>query len=138
MGSYVGIRETISKDLKIEEYLTNLFQYKFESLTDTHSYIKEIWQMTKDYLTTAIDIIKEIESKSVSNNILSLQIITSIGVVSGILGYLAADSLPTVTSTGLVYLLILAIIVWPINFLVKFIYKRQKYKITFPETSKNI
>ena len=138
MGSYVGTRETISKDLKIEEYLTNLFQYKFESLSDTHSYIKEIWQMTKDYLSTAIDILKEIESKSVSNNILSLQIITSIGVVSGILGYLAAESLPSITPTGLVYLLILAAIVWPINFIVKFIYKRQKYKITFPETSKNI
>ena len=138
MGSYVGIRETISKDLKIEEYLTNLFQYKFESLSDTHSYIKEVWQMTKDYLSTAIDILKEIESKSVSNNILSLQIITSIGVVSGILGYLAAESLPSITPTGLVYLLVLAAIVWPINFIVKFIYKRQKYKITFPETSKNI
>ena len=138
MGSYVGTRETISKDLKIEEYLTNLFQYKFESLSDTHSYIKEVWQMTKDYLSTAIDILKEIESKSVSNNILSLQIITSIGVVSGILGYLAAESLPSITPTGLVYLLILAAIVWPINFIVKFIYKRQKYKITFPENSKNI
>lgn len=138
MGSYISTRASISKELKIENYLRTLFEYKFEALSDTHNYIKETWSMTKDYLSTAIEVIKEVEGKSVSSSIISLQIITGIGVVSGILGYLAADSLPKITPVGLVYLLLLVILIWPINFIIKQIYKRQKYKLTFPEQAKNI
>lgn len=138
MGAYVRTRASISKNLKIEDYLIDLFQYKFEVLSDTHEYIKEIWKMTGDYLTSAISIIKDIEGRSVNNSIKSLQTITAVGVVSGILGYMAKDSLPAITSAGIVYFILLLLLVWPLNMIIASIYKRQKYKLNFPKRAKNI
>ena len=54
MGSYVNTRSSIAKHLEIEKDLSSLFEYKFETLTDTLTYIKEIWKMTGDYLSQAI------------------------------------------------------------------------------------
>lgn len=138
MATYIKTRASISKELKIETYLNSLFQYKFEILMDTHSYIKEIWVMTKNYLSSAIEVIREIADKSINQDIRSLQIITGVGAISGVLGYLANDSLPTITPFGFTYLILLALIIWPANFVIRQIYKNQKYKLTFPEQAKNI
>lgn len=138
MSAYIHTRASLAKSLKIEDQLITLFQYKFEVLSDTHSYIKEIWRMTKDYLSTAIEITKDIENRGLSNNIKSLQVITSIGVLSGILGYLSRDALPKVTYPGLVYFAILLVVIWPINYVINLIYKNHRYKINFPERTVNI
>ncbi|KKT78200.1 MAG: hypothetical protein UW73_C0005G0025 [Microgenomates group bacterium GW2011_GWB1_44_8] len=138
MNAYIHTRASIAKGVKIETQLVSLFQYKFEVLSDTHSYIKEIWRMTADYLSTAIDVVKDIENRGLNNNIRSLQVITSIGVLSGILGYLGRDTLPKITYPGLIYFFILLIVIWPINYGINLIYKNHKYKITFPERATNI
>ena len=138
MDNYIGTRSSLSKNLNIQERLVSLFQYKFEILTDTHAYIKDIWQMTKDYLNTAIGIIKEIEEKKVTSSIKSIQILASIGVVSGILGYLTSDNLPQITLTGLIYFLLLIIIVFPLEWIISHVFKNIKYKLNFPERNKNL
>jgi len=138
MGSYVGTRQSISKDLEIEEQLNNLFQYKFEILSATHSYIKEIWNMTKDHVASAIQVIVEIENKTTTASIKTLQVITSIGVVSGILGYLARNELPKITNTGLIFFLALIFVTWLINLIVAKIYKNLKYKLKFTKRASKI
>jgi len=138
MGTYVNTRQSIAKNLEIEKTLVELFQYKFEVLTDTHAYIKEIWNMTKDYLESAIKVIVEVESKSTTISIQALQVITSIGVISGILGYLAGDKLPKVTRIGLIYFGLLVAATWLINFLVSKVYKNIKYKLKFTRRAKKI
>ena len=42
----------------------HFFQFKFETLLDTHEYIKHLWGMTKNYLTSAIEIFSELQAKS--------------------------------------------------------------------------
>lgn len=138
MGAYVHTRASIAKQVQIESKLVTLFQYKFEVLSDTHIYIKEIWKMTSDYLTTAIDILKDIENRSLNNSIKSLQVITSIGVVAGIIGYLSKDTLPKITGPGLIYFFALILIIWPINYLIGLIYRNFKYKLNFPERAVNL
>lgn len=138
MESYIHTRQSISKQVKVEEKLNTLFQYKFEVLKDTHSYIKEIWKMTKDYIDSAIAVVVEIESKATSVSIKSLQVITSIGVVSGILGYLAGDRLPKISYVGVVYLILLIFATWVINMVILKFYKNQKYKLNFVEREKKI
>lgn len=133
MSVYIQTRASISKELKIDKYLTSLFQYKFEILIDTHAYISEIWQMTTDYILTAIDVVKDLENRTINQNLKTLQVITSIGVVAALIGYLTIENLPKVTLMGLVYLVSLIAIIFPINFLISFIYKNLKYRITFPE-----
>lgn len=125
MSSYINTRSSISKHLEIDKDLVSLFEYKFETLTDTLSYIKEIWKMTSDYLGSAISNLVEIKNQSTNSNLKSLQTITSIGVISGILGYLSANKLPTISESGVVYFVLLFCLTWIFN---RFIYERQKTK----------
>ena len=129
MGTYLHTRSSIARELKLEEHLVTLFQYKFETLADTLSYIKEIWAMTQDYLSSAIQLVVEVENQSTNNSIKSLQIITSIGVVSGIIGYLARDQFPRITLQGLVFFILLLFVTWFLNYLIAKIYSNLTYRL---------
>lgn len=131
MNSYINTRSSIAKNFNIEKDLISLFAYKFETLTDTLSYIKEIWKMTSDYLASAISNLVEIKNQSTSNNLKSLQTITSIGVISGVLGYLSATKLPSVSKEGAIYFLILFCLTWSINAILTKKYKNKKYSLKF-------
>ncbi len=138
MASYVKTRQKMTDLKKIDEYLSPLFQFKFETLQDTHEYIKHLWDMTKNYLGSAIETFSDLQAKSTKNTISSLQLITTIGVVAGILGYLGRDKLPEVTAQGLVYFLVLLVLTWIINQVVSKIYKNKKYRIKGSEIVKDI
>ena len=138
MGTYVKTRQSISKDLGIEEHLAKVFDYKFETLVNTLSYIKEIWLMTRDYVKNVISVLSDIENQSLNNSIKSLQIITSIGVVSGILGYLSKSELPKVTQAGFEYLILLLAITSLINMLIVSYYRSIKYKVKISDVSEKL
>ncbi len=131
MGAYISTRSSIAKHLKIEEELVALFEYKFETLADTLAYIKEIWKMTSAYLQSAIQNLIEIKNQATSNNLKSLQTITSIGVISGVLGYLASKSLPQITEAGILYFVILFALTWLVNNGIALLYKNKKYSLKF-------
>jgi hypothetical protein len=138
MGTYLDTRKKITDLKKIDDYLSPLFQFKFETLDDTHEYIKDLWDMTKDYLDSAMDMFKELQEKSTKNTISSLQLITTIGVVAAILGYLGRDKLPVFTQIGLVYFILLLAMTGVLNFVISRIYKRRKYKIEGSKIVKDI
>lgn len=138
MGTYVHTRADIAKEMKLTEHLSRIFQYKFDVLTNTHGYIKEIWVMTNNYLNSAISVIAEIKGQATNKSIQSLQLITTYGVVGGIIGYLSRDSLPKVTSQGMIYFGLLMLVTFVVNILVKFAYQRVRYKIKFVERVKDI
>ncbi|MFH1500906.1 MAG: hypothetical protein ABIE22_03080 [archaeon] len=138
MDPYAKTRSSISKYLRLDETLSVLFRYKYEDLFSTLSYIKEIWRMTSEYVDSAISMIKEVETQAISSSIKSIQILASVGVVAGILGYLTRESLPSVSSSGAFYfggLIVLAVL---INYAIKLYYKNKKYKLKFIEHAKNI
>ncbi|MFZ2523126.1 MAG: hypothetical protein WAW92_01950 [Minisyncoccia bacterium] len=138
MGSYINTRSSIAKHYDIEKNLIDLFEYKFETLTDTLSYIKEIWKMTGDYLSQAVSNLVEIKNQSTSNNLKSLQTITSIGVISGVLGYLSANKLPSISVQGLIYFIILFCLTWLMNAVIAKKYKNKKYSLKFGGNVSNI
>ncbi len=131
MGIYVNTRASISKKLDIESHMVELFEYKFEVLSDSLSYIKEIWNMTSDYLSSAIQNIIEIKSQSTSNGVNSLRWITSISVLSSIIGYLSIKSIPDITIKGVWYFVAILTITVFLNTLVGVSYKNKSYKIKF-------
>ncbi len=133
MGSYVHTRASIARQLSIEDQLASIFQYKFETLTDTHTYIKEVWKMTADYVATAIQVINEVKAQSSANGINSLRLITTIGVLSGIFGYLSKDSFPKFTYIGLWYFVVLILVTWLINQLITTVYQNLKYQLKFSD-----
>lgn len=138
MGLYIRTRAKIAKDVKIEDYLVRVFEFKFEVLSDTLEYIKEIWKMTMDYLMSAIQNVVEIKNQSTTRGIQSLQLITSLGVVAGIIGYLSKNELPKVTARGAMYFAIIIIITWGVNYIVTKLYKAKKYKVKFGERASNL
>jgi hypothetical protein len=138
MGSYINTRSSIAKHYDIEKNLIDLFEYKFETLTDTLSYIKEIWKMTGDYLSQAISNLVEIKNQSTSNNLKSLQTITSIGVISGVLGYQSANKLPSISKQGLVYFAILFCLTWLMNTVISKKYRNKKYSLRFGDRADKI
>ncbi len=131
MGSYVNTRSSIAKRLEVDKHLVDIFEYKFETLTDTLSYIKEIWKMTSDYLASAVGNLVEIKNQSTSNNLKSLQTITSIGVISGVLGYLSAKTLPQINKAGLIYFVVLFALTWFMNYAISKKYQNKKYSLKF-------
>lgn len=138
MGAYVHTRADVAKGMKITEQLDKIFQYKFDVLSNSHSYIKDIWTMTSNYLNTAIAVIGEIKGQAMNKNIQSLQIITTYGVVGGIIGYLSRDSLPKITSSGVVYFGVLVLVTALVNKFVAFVYSRSRYKLTFGDRVKKL
>ncbi|MFH1036982.1 MAG: hypothetical protein V1756_02925 [Patescibacteria group bacterium] len=138
MPAYVKTRQKMTDIEKIDKYLQPLFQFKFETLLNTHEYVKHLWEMTQNYLKSAIEIFAELQGKRTENTISALRVITTIGVVAAILGYLGRDSLPEFTPIGLIYFSLLMLMAWIVNAVVSKFYKSKKYLIEGKEIEKNI
>ncbi len=129
MGIYISTRSAIAQKNKWDEYLSTVLQFRYDNLDNTLDYIKSLWSMTKRYLDSAIEIFTEINSLSTRNSVQALTIISSVGVVSGMIGFMSATKLPKPTGIGLVYYLSLIIGAILINKLLTLFYRRMKYKI---------
>ena len=129
MDVYLATRAKIVSNLKLDEYLSSLFQYKYETLENTHTYIQHLWEMTEDYLNSAIQVFGGLEEKTSKDVLNSLRIVTSIGAIAGIFGYLARETLPKFTSQGLIYFGIIFFLTWLLNEIISQFYRRKHYKM---------
>ncbi len=130
MDTYLKTRGKISANGKTENLLGKVFMYKFETLENTLNYVKDLWKMTDRYLNSANKLFTDIQAESTKTAISSLQLITTLGVVAAIIGYLGRDKLPAITLEGLVFFTLLVFITWLANFLVNKIFSEKDYKIT--------
>jgi len=94
--------------------------------------------MTKNYVDSAIRVFSDLQAESTKDSVKTLTLITSIGVISGILGYLTANKLPQFTIIGVTYFLILLAATWLANKLIVLFYQRRKYEIKSVEVDKKI
>src|SRR3989339_687758 len=139
MGSYAKTRSSLSKQLGVDQALISHFQYKYEDLFNSLEYIKEIWKMTSDYVNSAIQILRDIEGKTTSKNLRSIQLLASIGVITGILGYLNKEYfLPKISLNGFLYLVSLSAIAFLLDWFLSYRMKKKKYELMFIERSKDI
>ena len=105
----------------------------------TTLHLTEVWDFLKygkshlgfpqSYFDSTLELFNDLQAKSTKNTISSLQLITTIGVVAAILGYLGKDALPKFTAIGLVYFSLLLAMTYIINFAVSRLYKNKKYPI---------
>jgi hypothetical protein len=135
MPTYVKTRQKLTT-IEGDDDLVALTNLRFEDLLDTHEYIKHLWSMTKNYLQSALDMLTAIQNESTKTSISSLQLITTIGVVSGLTAYLTKDGLPPVTQFGLIYFAVLLLVTWTINKTISYIYKHKLYKFKKSENNK--
>ena len=129
MPVYLKTRQKLTSLENINKELHPLFQYKFETLLDTHDYIKSLWVMTKNYLNSANDMLAVLQTESTKSSISSLTLITTIGVVAGVVNYMVRDTFPSITLTGFYYFIVLLALTFIINLMVVYFYKYKSYKI---------
>ena len=138
MGPYARTRSSLSKYLKVEDQLASLFQYKFEDLFSTLSYIKDLWGMTSEYVNAAIGVVKEIESKAAASSLRSIQVLASLGFVAGLISYLTKTDLPVLSPIGIGYFVGLIALTFIISKVVRTFYQNKKYSLKFTERAKGL
>ena len=137
MSTYISTREKIAKnDPELAEFLA-ISGYRYETLRDTLDYIKALWDMTKNYVSSAQKLFDGVKSDVTSKSVNSLTIVTSMSAGAAILG-LFQKSKPTFTIFGVIYFFVLAFIGWGSQKLLGFISNRQKYDVTDIEYDKDI
>lgn len=137
MNTYIKTREKIAKsDSSLTESL-DLIGYRYETLTNTVSYMQQIWAMTKNYLAQAEKLFAGLESQVTEKSIGSLTIVTSMGVGASLIN-LFTESAPSFSAFGIIYFFILAILGWGVNKLMTKISENRKFEISDIEYDKNI
>ncbi len=130
MDIFITSRKNMAEYLNLTEKVKNYFGFKFDGTLDTLKYLQKIWKMTDNYLQTAIDNVVEIKSQSATRGIESLQLITSIGVISGIIGYLTQEEVPQFTTRSILYFVLIVAITWLINIIINKFYRSRKYSLS--------
>ena len=137
MSTYLPTRERIAKgDKDLAEFL-EISGYRYETLRDTLEYIKYLWAMTQNYVSSAQKQFESLKSDVTSKSVNSLTIVTSMSAGAAILG-LFQKSEPEFTVFGVIYFFILAIIGWGSQKILSYISNRQKYDVTSIEYDKGI
>ncbi len=137
MSTYLPTRERIAKsDEDLVEFLA-ISGYRYETLRDTLEYIKDLWDMTKNYVVSAQKLFDGIKQDITSSSINSLTIVTSMSAGAAILD-LFTESEPSFTSFGFIYFFILALIGWVATKVLRYVSEKRKYEITDVDYDKNI
>lgn len=137
MNTYIKTREKIAKsDNSLTESL-DLIGYRYETLSNTVSYIQQLWSMTKNYLAQAEKLFSGLESQVTEKSIGSLTIVTAMGVGASLID-LFTESAPSFSIFGVIYFFVLAIVGWSVNKLMVKIAENRKFEIQDIEYDKNI
>lgn len=137
MSTYISTRERIAKeDDDLREFLA-ISGYRYETLRDTLEYIRDLWDMTRAYVSSAQKLFDGIKQDVTSSSIKSLTIVTSMSAGAAILG-LFTESEPEFTTFGFIYFFILAFVGWAATKLLTYVAQKRKYEISDVEIDKNI
>lgn len=137
MSTYISTREKIAKsDKELEEFLA-ISGYRYETLRDTLDYIKYLWDMTKNYVSSAQKLFDGIKQDVTSRSVDSLTIVTSMSAGASIIGLLT-ETAPEFTIFGVIYFFILALIGWASTKVLGAISSRRKYEVSDIEYEKDI
>lgn len=109
----------------------------YETLSDTLSYVKEVWSMTKNYVESAQTIFSDIQAKSADSSFKDLTVITSAGVMVGLLRLLN-QKIPEITVSTVSYFIFILLIGYLANRIIQFVAMRKKYEIQDVKIKKNI
>ena len=137
MSTYISTREKIAKsDSDLAEFLA-ISGYRYETLRDTLDYIKSLWGMTKNYVSSAQKLFEGLKQDVTSKSVDSLTIVTSMSAGAGIIGLLT-ETAPEFTIFGIVYFFILALLGWSSTKILTGISKKRKYEISDVEYERDI
>ncbi|HBA37743.1 MAG TPA: hypothetical protein DCY94_03385 [Firmicutes bacterium] len=137
MSTYISTREKIAKaDEDLAEFLA-ISGYRYETLRDTLDYIRYLWGMTKNYVTSAQKLFDGLKQDVTSKSVDSLTIVTSMSAGASVIGLLTGSA-PEFTTFGVIYFFILALIGWLSTTVLSKIASSRKYEVSDIEYDKDI
>ncbi|MCM1370300.1 MAG: hypothetical protein NC181_00145 [Clostridium sp.] len=137
MSTYLPTREKIAKnDKELSEFLA-ISGYRYETLKDTLDYIKHLWSMTKNYVSSAQKLFNDLQGEITNKSIGSLTIVTSMGVGASLID-LFTESEPSFSVFGFIYFFALALVGFLVNKAMDKIARKRKYEINDIEYDKDI
>jgi hypothetical protein len=137
MGSYIKTREVVFKESPERAKFVDVLQFKYEALRNTSAYIQELWTMTSRYVDTTLKLFESIQAKSTEASVKNLAVITAVGVGATLIG-LFTQKKPEFTSFGMLYFILLLVVGYSADKLLKWIYRRRMYTIRDIKAAKDI
>ena len=137
MGTYVSTREKIAKaDEGLQEFLA-VSGYKYETLRNTLEYIKSLWSMTQNHVSSAQKLFSSLTSSVTSRSVKGLTIVTSMTAGATIID-LFTKSKPSLSWFGVVYFILLALIGWGSTKILNFFSTQKTYTISDSDYERDI
>lgn len=137
MGTYVVTREKIAKaDKNLEEFLA-ISGYKYETLRNTLEYIKSLWVMTQNHVSSAQKLFGSLSSSVTSRSVKSLTVVTSMTAGATIID-LFTKSQPKLSWFGVIYFILLVLIGWGSTKLLNIFSTQKTYTISDKDYEKDI
>ena len=137
MSTYLPTREKIAKnDKELSEFLS-ISGFRYETLKDTLDYIKHLWSMTKNYVSSAQKLFSGLKSDVSNKSINNLTLVTSMSAGTSIISLLTKTE-PKFTTFGIKYFFILAVLVFILNKGLKSVQSFRRYKINDSGLDKDI
>ncbi len=130
MGAYVRTRQKVASAQKIDTYLDGLLVYKFETLLDTHEYIRYLWDMTQNYLNATIVIFDGIQEKATQTSVSTLQLVmlfTAVNVM--LLSLEKQESILSIQRTGVMYAIVVIATAFCLQKIISLIAKKQSFRL---------
>lgn len=138
MSTYIGTREAITRnDDNLKDFL-DVLEYKYETLSNTLEYIKEVWRMTRNYVQSAIVLLSEVQAAATQKSVENLTVVTSMGVGATLIGLFTTDQIPNITVFGVAYFFILALIGYVASRVIKWFYARKNYTISYDDYDRDL
>lgn len=138
MNTYIKTREKIAKNDNALQQSLDLIGYRYETLINTVSYLKEIWTMTKDYLNQAERLFDGLASQVTDQSISNLTIVSAMGVGASLIGLFTESSAPSFSIFGVIYFFALALVGYLSNKIMSKISESKTFEISDIEYDKNI
>lgn len=138
MDTYLHTRASIaSHDERLKKF-QSVLGYKHETLSDTLEYINDLWDLTKQYVDSAVKIFGDLAAKSTDNSVKNLTIVTSMGVGATLIGLFTTKTLPSFTIVGVGYFFALAMLGWGVNKALGWWAKKKKYRVKSTDLAKDL
>lgn len=137
MGTYISTREKIVKnDTELQDFL-NISGYRYETLRDTLDYIKYLWSMTKNYVSSAQKLFAGLKNDVSNKSLNSLTLVTSMSAGTSIISLLT-HSEPEFTAFGVIYFVLLGTLMLIINKGISYISKNRVYTVQDEEYDRSL
>ena len=137
MGVYIKTRRDIVKtDEQLVKFIP-VMRFKYDTLHSSLLYVEKIWDMTRTYVDSAVDMFAGMQAKATNSSIKNLTIVTAMGV-GGTLINLFTKKIPELSYEGLLFFAILVAVGYVTDKIMSYIALNRSYKVKETRFDKGI